>query len=314
MQAIEVKGTRVAFLDEGDGQPVILLHSSTGSKGQWRDAFAAWQKRYRVIAPDLLGYGETGPFAGRQPHRLLDEVRIAAAMIARAGRPVHLVGHSYGGAVALQTALELGPQIASLSLIEPTAFYLLAQASALEPQAPDALAEITAVVSDIEQALAAGFPLAAAHRFVDYWCGDGAWLRLPSERKWRISSQMQKVRHDFHTLLREETALARVAALAVPTLILCGTNSPRPTRCLSRLIATSVAGAHHRSIARAGHMLPITHSEPVNAVVLEHAARVDRQRRAQASGLAADAVPGAKPGTSIDSPPHPPRGRHLAQA
>ena len=287
MASIEVNGTDVAFLDQGAGAPVVLLHSSTGSKGQWRNALEDWSDRYRVIAPDLFGYGDSGPWQGTQPHTLLDEGKIVARMLVRAGRPVHLVGHSYGGAVALRTALEVGRLVASLSLIEPTSFHLLSQASAAEPHAADCLAEIIEVVHDIEQALAAGFPQAAARRFIDFWCGEGAWLRLPVERKWRISSQMQKVRQDFDALLREETSLAKVSALQTPTLIICGTRSPGSTRCLSRIIAETVPGARHRTIARAGHMLPITHSETVNAFILDHMKRAERQRPIRSPKVAA---------------------------
>ena len=112
----------VAYVEQGNGQPVVVLHSSTGSKGQWRTALAEWTERYRVIAPDLLGYGDTDSWHRPRVLTLADEVEIVAAVIARADRPVHLVGHSYGGAVALHTALALGPRVASLCLIEPTPF------------------------------------------------------------------------------------------------------------------------------------------------------------------------------------------------
>ena len=277
MQSIDVNGTKVAFVDEGNGQPVVLLHSSTGSKGQWRSAITEWADRYRVIAPDLLGYGDTGPWQGPQPQTLADEVEIVAAVINRIDCPVHLVGHSYGGAVALHTAMELGSRIASLSLIEPTAFYLLAQASVYEPQAMSDTAEIAAVAHNIGESLVEGFPMAAAHRFIDYWCDEGTWSHLSSDRKWRISRQMHKVHQDFHALLCEKTQLATVAALKMPMLILSGTNSPQPPRTLSRIIAQAIPAALHRTIPYAGHMLPLTHTATVNSLILKHMQRVDRQ-------------------------------------
>ena len=285
MQSIDVNGTKVAFVDEGAGQPVVLLHSSTGSKGQWRAAMADWVDRYRVIAPDLYGYGDTGPWCGPRPLALADEVEIVAAVIDRTGCPVHLVGHSYGGAVALHTAMELGSRIASLSLIEPTAFYLLSQAPDTESAAMAEIAEIAAVAQDVGESVAAGNPSAAAHRFVDYWCGQGAWSRIPSDRKWRTRIRMQKVHQDFQALLCEKTELARVAAIETPTLILCGTYSPRPTRRLSRVIAEVISGARHRTIPNAGHMLPLTHTEAVNAFIAEHMESVDRQGLTQESTI-----------------------------
>ena len=273
MQTIDLRGTKVAYVDTGAGQPVVLLHSSTGSKGQWQAALAAWADRYRVIAPDLLGYGDSDPWRGPRPLTLADEVECVGAVIARTDRPVHLVGHSYGGAVALHTAMEFGARIASLSLIEPTAFYLLPQAPDGEPPATAEIAEIAGVAQDVGESVLAGFPMAAAHRFIDYWCGQGAWARLPSERRWQISSRMGKVHQDFHALLCETTELAKLGEIAVPTLILCGTDSPRSTRRLSRVLTEAIPHARHRTIAGAGHMLPLTHAEAVNALIAEHVER-----------------------------------------
>jgi len=314
MQTIEIDRTSIAFADEGAGKPVVLLHSSAGSKTQWRDAFAAWTDHYRVMAPDLLGYGETGPWEASQPHTLLDEVEIAAAVIARAGRPVHLVGHSYGGTVALRTALALGPQIASLSLIEPTAFHLLAQEPAAEPYDSHGLAEITEVLRDIEQALATGFHLSAARRFIEYWCGEGAWLRLSGDRKAQIGSHMPKVRQDFCAQWQDKTSLAEVTALEVPTLILCGTNSPHSTRSLSRVLAEAIPGARHRTVANAGHMLPVTHSKTVNAFILDHMERVDREGHAQAPRAVTPSGQSAADRMADPTMPRPAYGHRPAQA
>ena len=276
MQHIDVDGTKVAFKEQGIGQPVVLLHSSTGSKGQWWAAFAEWTQRYRLIAPDLRGYGDTDPWVGPRALTLADEVEIVAAIIARLNRPVHLIGHSYGGSVALLAALSLGPQVASLVLIEPTPFYLLAQAPDSELHPLVDLAEITDVANEIGEAVAEGFPMAAAHRFIDYWCGDGAWHRMTSERKWRISAQMWKVHQDFQALLTESTERNRFAAIKAPTLVLSGTNSPRPTRSLSRVVAETIPGARHRTIAGAGHMLPLTHWDSASSLIVDHMARATR--------------------------------------
>jgi pimeloyl-ACP methyl ester carboxylesterase len=276
MRTIDVNGTRVAFIDEGMGQPVVLLHSSTGSKGQWRAAISDWADRCRVIAPDLIGYGDSGPWTGLNALTLADEVELVAAVIEHTDSPVHLIGHSYGGAVALHTAMKLGTRIASLSLVEPTPFYLLPQASDDEPSALTDFEEIGTVARDIGDSLAAEFPMAAAHRFIDYWCGNGSWANLASDRQCMVRKQMHKVQRDFHALLCEETLLTTVAALRTPMLVLSGTDSPRPSRTLSRVIAEAVPDAVHRTIPYAKHMLPLTHTAMVNALIWNHMQQVDR--------------------------------------
>ena len=59
MPAIVVNGSSVAFTDLGCGPAAILLHSSAGSKGQWRSLAEILSARRRVLAPDLRGYGES---------------------------------------------------------------------------------------------------------------------------------------------------------------------------------------------------------------------------------------------------------------
>jgi hypothetical protein len=64
--------------------------------------------------------------------------------------------------------------------------------------------------------------------------------------------------------------LSAYAAIDVPTLIVCGTSSPAPSRAITRLLAETLPRARHRTIRNAGHMSPITHPAEVNALVVEH--------------------------------------------
>lgn len=78
------------------------------------------------------------------------------------------------------------------------------------------------------------------------------------------------VTHHFWSLIEEKTPLAAFAGMDVPTLILRGTRSPRPSRTITRLLAETLPRARHRTIRDASHMSPITHSAEVNALILEH--------------------------------------------
>jgi hypothetical protein len=78
------------------------------------------------------------------------------------------------------------------------------------------------------------------------------------------------VAHHFWSLIEETTPLAAYAAIDVPTLIVCGTRSPAPSRAITRLLAETLPRARHRTIRNAGHMSPITHAAEVNALVVEH--------------------------------------------
>ncbi|HTY29421.1 MAG TPA: alpha/beta fold hydrolase [Mycobacterium sp.] len=101
LKYLELHGDRVAYLDEGRGEVILLLHGMAGSSQTWRSIIRPLSRTYRVVAPDLLGHGNSakprsdyslGAFAVSL-RDLLDELGIAQATI---------VGHSLGGGVAMQ--------------------------------------------------------------------------------------------------------------------------------------------------------------------------------------------------------------------
>lgn len=101
LKYLDLHGDRVAYLDEGQGEVILLLHGMAGSSHTWRSMIGPLSRKYRVIAPDLLGHGHSakprsdyslGAFAVSL-RDLLDELGISQATV---------VGQSLGGGVAMQ--------------------------------------------------------------------------------------------------------------------------------------------------------------------------------------------------------------------
>jgi pimeloyl-ACP methyl ester carboxylesterase len=278
MARIEIGGTSIEYLDQGSGEPVLLLHCSGSSSAQWRSLAQRLAERYRVIAPDLYGYGGTAHWPGGRPFHLECEAEIVLALLARVGERAHLVGHSYGGAVALHLAAARGELLRSLTLIEPVAFYLLKGADA------PALSEITKVGDNVARALASGDYVAGVRHFVDYWSGTQVQAQLPAEKSYATAARLPKIALDFHATLNYPGWLEDLRTLAVPTLLLSGTTSPLPTRRICELLAHALPHAELKAIAGAGHMAPITHRDPVNAIVTMHIDRYSRPGAGYAPG------------------------------
>ena len=59
MRYLDLHGERVAYRDEGTGEALLLIHGMAGSSTTWRAVIPELAKRYRVVAPDLLGHGES---------------------------------------------------------------------------------------------------------------------------------------------------------------------------------------------------------------------------------------------------------------
>ena len=105
MPRIRIGQAGIAVREAGGlGAPVVLLHGSASSSGQWRALAERREGRFRVLAPDLHGHGGSDPWPGPAPLALDDDAAIVAALAEREGEPVHLVGHSYGAAVAAAPA------------------------------------------------------------------------------------------------------------------------------------------------------------------------------------------------------------------
>lgn len=270
MPTIDLNEGRAAWMECGTGEPVLLLHSSAASGAQWRALAETLACRFRCVAPDLYGYGDTDIWPGHGPLTLSDEAALAERLLGEPDEPVHLVGHSYGGAVALRMAVERPERLRSLTLIEPVAFHLLRPARGGGAAEPELFAEIARLAAGVSEAVTCGDYRGGMARFVDYWNGAGAWDRLKPEAQAALSRRAAKVVLDFWATMTEPTWCEAYRRIAAPTLLLCGTESPRPTPHVAAMLAATIPDARLETIEGAGHMLPITHREAVNAAVLNH--------------------------------------------
>jgi pimeloyl-ACP methyl ester carboxylesterase len=245
----------------GSGPAVVLLHSSGSSSRQWQPLMDNLQSRFRLHAVDLHGHGATPAWSGERPLTLEDDAALIEPLLAAAADGVHLVGHSYGGGVALKLA-QLHPQrVRSVSVFEPVLFRLLFDYNARHAPAQ----EIIATDRAIRTWLALGFEDTAAQRFVDYWSGEGSWEAMPPARREAISARLPAIVPHFHALFNESLTRAQLGRIAAPTLVLTGARTRASTRRIGELLRLAMPQATHEMLAGMGHMGPITHGSTVNA-------------------------------------------------
>jgi pimeloyl-ACP methyl ester carboxylesterase len=263
-----------SFRAAGKGPGVVCLHSSASSSGQWRPLMDQLADRFHVLAPDFHGYGESPAWSDARDLTLADEARLVEPVFRAAGDRFHLVGHSYGGAVALRVALDDPKRIRSLVLFEPVLFALLFEE---DPEQPGAR-EIAAVRDDTIAAVARGDLQASAERFVDYWMGAGAWKRTPDKRRSAAANSMRKVKAEWRACFDEPTPLEAFSHLAIPTLFLLGVESPASSRGVARLLTRTLPRVTVEELPGIGHLGPITHAERINDAIEAHLTRIDSPR------------------------------------
>lgn len=266
MQTTQAKVSSTAYTDKGRGETVVMIHCSSACAREWQKLSEALNADFRSIAVDQWGCGKSAPWGGQTDFTLACEAEPIVKLMRDFGTPVHLVGHSYGGAVAAKIAREHPDIVSSLTLIEPSSFHLLTAS----PGDADLLREITSIARTVTNAVSTGGYWQGAEKFVDYWSGKGSWNAIPQELKMRLSQTLGKVVLDFQALLNETALPEDYADIACPTLLLCGEFARAPSRRIIDIFAAMIPGAILHTIPKAGHMSPVTHPDIVNRKIIEH--------------------------------------------
>ena len=255
-----VPRARTGYFVAGTGMPVVMLHSSLGSKGQWSALAEQLSMRYRAIAVDLCGYGDNPPVASAASFTLDDEVRLVLDRLDALVEPhvrVHVVGHSYGALVALRLAQRARGRVASLALYEPVAFRVL------EDDDPMSV-EVRRLSERVARLVASGHRHAAALAFVDFWSGDGSFAALPLPAQTAIARRVDKLPLDFQATRLWPRDAEDLRVVSAPALLVTGNRSPAVVRQIHRMLTRSLPNARVAALD-AGHMGPITDSARVNA-------------------------------------------------
>jgi len=258
-----VRGSlEIDHTDDGQGQHVILIHSSVSANRQWRALTETLKDRYRVLAINLFGYGQTTAWPGTSPQSLYAQARLVLALCEELDDPIHLVGHSFGGSVALKAARLLGRRVGSLVLLEPNPFYLLKQHGRMR-----AFLESRDLRDHVKCFGALGDWRKVAERFADYWLGDGSWTTMPEKRRAAFAESVAPNFHEWDAVMEEETTIEEWKSLTARTLLVNDAATRLPIREIVDLFAEACPHWTFHTIPEGGHMAPLTRPELVNPIV-----------------------------------------------
>ena len=264
---ITIDGKHVACLECGAGPTIVFLHAGASSGRQWAKTAALLEPRYRILAPDLWGFGATDAFSGAAELTHDHQARLVAAVIEQlCDAPVHLVGHSYGGATAVRLMIGRPQLLRTCVLIEPVLMTLLKRGGDDEKYFID----YESMARSFLDNAAAGHLDAAWSRFLDYRNGPGTWNRLDEPARERFRSGTQPIVTGFRTNLGNPTSLADIEALDLPTLVLRGENTTDPDRRAAEILRDHLPRRAYLIIPGAEHMSPMTHPAFIAEAVERH--------------------------------------------
>jgi pimeloyl-ACP methyl ester carboxylesterase len=255
------------YIEEAEARStVIALHCAGATGSEWRQLHGDLGPRFLLTAPNLIGNEGADRWAGNHAFTLSDEAAAVTSIMDAVNEPVHLVGHSYGGAVALRAAIERPTQVASLTLYEPAAFHILKTSV----DGRIALVEIDAVANKVNRDVLNGAYQGAAKRFFEWANGDSSWEAMDAEARNNIVRYIPKVCIEYHAQVTERTPLMAYSRLNCPVLLLQGEFSLEPLCMIAQRLAHAMKLASLQTVYGAGHMGPFTHAAEVSAMMTNH--------------------------------------------
>ncbi|WP_457321683.1 alpha/beta fold hydrolase [Roseateles sp. P5_E11] len=264
-------------MTEPHATPVVCLHSSAASGKQWRRLVARGGDAWQWHTPDLYGHGGRPDWPELMPSQLSVEANgVLAGLPFAPNQGFHLVGHSYGGAVALQMALQQPQRVLSLTLYEPVAFGVL---PALGPNEPE-WEEISTVAATLGAALDRSDDFGAARGFCAYWQGRDVWPEMDIAAQLRIAEAMPTVRRHFEALFAAQWSDSLLDLLRMPVQLICGSATRASARRVAQSLSVRLPLVKLQMLEGAGHMAPITEAARVNGLVLESLASLQRVQAA----------------------------------
>lgn len=258
-------GTRLVVRRAGGGDPVVLLHGSGGGLHSWAAVAERLAGSYELWMPARRGYGPSAAPPGRKSFK--DEVADLIAVTEAAGRPVHLVGGSYGATVALHAAAAEPGRLRSLAVFEPPLFaagraiapLLDRYRAAFERADADAMSAALNEVTRVPPAVVAAFAAAAGDRRPD-----------PAEARRSAIGWL----HDLEALTDDSTDPARWSSITVPTLLLQGADTWEPLPTTMNALAAALPAARRISWPGQSHFATMTAPDLVADALREFLAEI----------------------------------------
>jgi pimeloyl-ACP methyl ester carboxylesterase len=233
-------GTPIAFAINGRGVPLVLVHGTTADHTRWAPLMATLERFFRVYRIDRRGRSGSGDTL---PYSIEREYEDVATVVEWIGEPAHVLGHSFGGLVALEAALRCSrAAVRSLVLYEPPVATL-----GVPPQD---------LLDTMDQQVARGDRDGAVTTFFRDLLGvPGEDLTLlQALPTWRLRcSAAHTMARELRAAFSYELDPSRMGRLGMPVLLLVGEGSPEPMQTTTQALATMLPNARVESLRGQQH-------------------------------------------------------------
>jgi pimeloyl-ACP methyl ester carboxylesterase len=266
---IEDPRGRIDYAECGTGPTVLLVPGSCSTGAAWRPVIASWNGQFRSVTTSLLGYGGTVERRTASDPDISHEAEMLETVVRKADSRVHLVGHSFGGLVALAVALRNRVPLASLVIIEAPGPEVLRDRG--EHEHYRAFRGMT----DAYFAAFDGGNAEAIAAMIDFYGGAGTYASWPPRvRAYAVETTPVNIL-DWASAYGFSLSAAWLAAVQIPAIVIRGGVSHPAVQCANALLSECMSEAALVTIDTAAHFMIATHPNEVGRLIAQHVHSAD---------------------------------------
>ncbi|VAX40435.1 Hydrolase, alpha/beta fold family [hydrothermal vent metagenome] len=257
MKRVKIDEINLNYIDSGTGKPIVFLHGFPMNHTMWESQIEHYCHKYRVIAPDLRGFGKSDVTPQTVTMQQFAEDLSKFLKALSISEPVILCGFSMGGYIAWQFAKQYPKALAQLILCDTKATAdTQAAAAGREQTAQRVLKEGPTFLAETMSAKL--FSETTRNEFPDVITRVKQMIQETSPEGIAAALRGMASRPDMTSFLPE---------ISAPTLLVCGDEDLLTTPREMRSVADAIPNASFALIKEAGHMAPMEMPELVNAAI-----------------------------------------------
>jgi pimeloyl-ACP methyl ester carboxylesterase len=250
-------GALIEYDDAGQGLPLVLIHAFPLTRTMWRPQVLDLQSDYRVLAPDMRGFGGTSAFDGPPSiERMADDVAGLLDALAISA-PIVLGGLSMGGYVSLAFAHKYPARLRGLVLADTRA----------EADSSEARANRDKLIAFAQEHTAAEVLEQILPKMVSTETRDFHPEVVTEIRAIAAAQAVSGIADALRALRDRPDATPWLAEIKVPTLVVVGSDDVVTPPSLADALAAGIPGAERATVSGAGHLASMEKPGPFNAAL-----------------------------------------------
>jgi pimeloyl-ACP methyl ester carboxylesterase len=256
--------TELYFEQQGSGPPIVFIHGSYATTSTWKNMVQHLANSHHCISIKLPGHCETPNPADFSQPSIETELTIVEQVVGQLTQePIHLVGHSFGGVVALAQALKGTLNVNQMTLYEPVATWVLERSGDEEMSG-----RVNELLAKHEYEMSNELPSVCGH-VINFWGGDDTFEALPDFIKDSMVRLVKNNIRHWGVIAAMDSKITDLYRCNIPTRLVYGDQSNPVAGAICNHLEEHLPNSNKYIIKGASHFLVSSHTDECLQVIAD---------------------------------------------